>query len=890
MTSRTRPRIIINGRFLDRRATGVDRVASRVLAELDKILATDPFADVVIAAPARVRETPSFDNIGIEKRGFLSGVLWEQIDLPAAYRGDIIVNLCNTAPALHSRNIVVMHDALVFDEPQSYAIGFRYWYKALLPRLAARALRVVTVSRFSAQRLRANGVTPAGADAMVIYNGGDHLTGGERADKPADVARPYVLFVGSPVAHKNLALFCNVAKAFEERLDFVVVGAADAGVFATGGGEQCGPNVRFEGYVSGARLRELYQGALCLAFPSRTEGFGFPPIEAMSLDCPVVSSSSAVMPEILGEAPLYAAPDRPDQWIAAIEAIGADPALRASLVARGRTCAGAYRWRDTGAAYAQMLKAALSGDRAPVAAAPVEMKRPDIYGAAAAREIAPETIQPDGSLRVVAAKGLAVLAAQSMLSRVVLFGSQIALGWLLTPADFGIVAIASIVTSLAWTIIGFGVDSVLLQRSRTMEIWEKTAFAVGLGQGILALVVVAATAPFFAFLFKSPELIAPLLLFALGMPIAGIILVPTARAFARLAFGWVATINIVDLLVAQILTVLFAFWGFGALSFFLPIPIAFAVRAALFWSNRPQRLRGRITRRKINILLHRGSMVFGSRIFSTFMTQGDYFVLALFAAKQAVGFYFFAFRLAAVPIRIIAANVQNILFPMLARMRGDPERQAVSARNAAQMLSYLVTPLCILQAALAEPVLVMLFGAKWAPSIILLQVLSLGLPAEAVAAVARAQLDAVGAFGRTLKYTLAGAAVFFGLVTIGAAWGGALGVATAVATYYLVTQPSIFFRVFPARGHLLRDVMRIFVAPMLVSLAAVGAGVLASSVLFAPEQYLARALTIMLLSGALYIGLVRLAGPATFADLLRLFGQLLEKVPLPRRGKVLQAR
>ena len=97
------------------------------------------------------------------------------------------------------------------------------------------------------------------------------------------------------------------------------------------GSGQLPPNVKHLGRVSDNDLAFLYQNALCLVFPSWTEGFGLPALEAMSLGCPVISSDAASLPEVCGEAALYAPPNDGSAWLAAIGQIAAEPTLREKL-------------------------------------------------------------------------------------------------------------------------------------------------------------------------------------------------------------------------------------------------------------------------------------------------------------------------------------------------------------------------------------------------------------------------------------------------------------------------------------------------------------------------------------------------------------------------------
>jgi glycosyltransferase involved in cell wall biosynthesis len=336
--------MLINGRFLTRPATGVDRFALELLRALGRQGALQRARMVLPEGAALRTAVPS--DLPVHRHGRRHGHAWEQIDLARLARTERLVNLCNTAPLALRRQTVVLHDAAVMANPANYGRAFRAWYRVMMGTLLRRADTVVTVSRFSADELRRHFGVPTRA-IEVLPEGGEHIlrepADGSVLERLALDGRRFVLAVGSQSRNKN---FAAVLAAMEQLEDpdvlLVAVGGGDARIYAGAALEH--PRLRRTGYVTDAQLRALYEAAACFAFPSFYEGFGLPPLEAMNCGCPVIVSDRASLPEVCQDAALYCNPDDPATLAAQLRRLLASSALRETLAAKGRHRAAQLTW------------------------------------------------------------------------------------------------------------------------------------------------------------------------------------------------------------------------------------------------------------------------------------------------------------------------------------------------------------------------------------------------------------------------------------------------------------------------------------------------------------------------------------------------------------------
>jgi glycosyltransferase involved in cell wall biosynthesis len=365
--------LTINGRFLTQRTSGVQRYAREMLLALDDLLTTRAPADdmtvQVLVPPDAPTSLPALRSIPVRRVGRLRGHLWEQLELPRHARG-VLLNWCNTFPVLARHQVVVLHDASVIACPGGYTRAFRAYYRALFA-LAARSpgLRVATDSAFSAMELRLLAGIPA-SRLRIIACGADHWRGvipDETILDRLDLRdTPFILTVASDNPNKNTArLVAAYGRLAPRGVRLVLAGASHARVFAQTASPAADGLVR-TGYLADAELAALYRHARAFVFPSLYEGFGLPPLEAMTFGCPVLCSYAASLPEVAGDAALYCDAEDVDEIARRLQQILADDALRERLIAAGTRQVQRFLWRD---AAAKMLALAQDAQPRPMSTA-----------------------------------------------------------------------------------------------------------------------------------------------------------------------------------------------------------------------------------------------------------------------------------------------------------------------------------------------------------------------------------------------------------------------------------------------------------------------------------------------------------------------------------------
>jgi glycosyltransferase involved in cell wall biosynthesis len=274
---------------------------------------------------------------------------------------DVVHALNYVAPPARAAVIVAVHD-LTFIRFPELCTPDTLRYGTLIRRAIERGATVQTGSEFAADEIRTEfAIEPERVVAIpwglgAVRDGdraaGAQLAGGDR----------YVLALGTIEPRKNLPALVRA---------FTAVAANDSDVRLVVAGPDGWDQARFDaaldaapdrdrivrlGYVTGTQRRDLLAGATVFAYPTRYEGFGLPPLEAMAAGVPVLAARAGSLPEVLGDAAALVDPLDDDDIAATLGRLLDQPDVRQGLIARGRHQAARYTWSAAGERFAQLYR------------------------------------------------------------------------------------------------------------------------------------------------------------------------------------------------------------------------------------------------------------------------------------------------------------------------------------------------------------------------------------------------------------------------------------------------------------------------------------------------------------------------------------------------------
>ncbi len=370
----TAPRRIalVGHRLAELAPTGIGRYYTEIARGLAEL--ADPATHHYVVASTREGRSPAWVPPALELRTLggprkARALAWGLLERPsvdgALGHPDLVHLLQTWAPLPTSAPLVAtVHDLLPMLQPQWHGRMESWSFRRSVAQVAERAALIIVPSAHTAAVVTEHLAVAPDRLRVVPMAVGDEF---RRRPTPEEVTTTcahhgvepgrYLLTIGTVSERKNLSVVLRGLAGTDPALlgdpALLVAGPLGRG-FAAIEAEAARlglvDRIRFAGFVPDAELPVLLAASLALVHPSRDEGFGMTPLEAMASGVPALASAAGSVPEVAGAAAVLLDPEDPDAWAAAITEVAADPERRFALVAAGLRHEAAFTWRRTAAA------------------------------------------------------------------------------------------------------------------------------------------------------------------------------------------------------------------------------------------------------------------------------------------------------------------------------------------------------------------------------------------------------------------------------------------------------------------------------------------------------------------------------------------------------------
>lgn len=357
----------IDGNLLCGKKTGMGTVVFNIL----KYWKADANTKITVFSPEPLDEAfqklIELNGIKVKTCGRVNYFKWEQIVLPSNVKienVDILWCPYNTAPIKVSCPVVVtVHDliymtATLKSSPSMYKKAGILYRRNIVPLAVRKAKRIITISQFAKREIC--DYFPLAEDKIeVVYNSADiNVKGLEKQEQKRffeenNICTPYILGFGSLESRKNsmglIRAYCQMSDDIKKKYQLVLFGfrgyeKSEEFKYLK---ENTINNVVVLEYVSEEEKNTLYRNSKMFVFPTFSEGFGIPILEAFANSTPVITSNVTAIPEVAGNAAILINPTKINEICEAIERIIKEDNLAQGLVKKGKLQLQKFDWRRT---------------------------------------------------------------------------------------------------------------------------------------------------------------------------------------------------------------------------------------------------------------------------------------------------------------------------------------------------------------------------------------------------------------------------------------------------------------------------------------------------------------------------------------------------------------
>ncbi|MGD0378060.1 MAG: tetratricopeptide repeat protein [Streptosporangiaceae bacterium] len=493
-----------------------------------------------------------------------------------------------------------------------------------------------------------------------------------------------------------------------------------------------------------------------------------------------------------------------------------------------------------------------------------------------------------GSLSASVRRGALWVVASNVLLRLANVLLTAVVAHILSPHDFGVFAVALTAYVIVASIADVGVSSCLFRADLDIDSLAPTVTTIALVSSAILAGAMVAFARSIAVALGSAAAVGPIRIMALSVLFTGVFAVPNAQLIRDFRQDKIFLANAISFVPSTALLIILAEAGGGATAFAWSRVVGQFLLGCVLIAAAPRHYRPDLTRSALSVVLRFGMPLAAANFVNYTLLNVDYAFVGHLLGAAALGVYMLAYTLASAPYSVLGAVINNVSMPAFSRVKHDPAVLKNALAAALRTVSLIVMPMCAMTAALARPIILTLYGAKWAAAANVLVVLSLY---GAIFVVCLLFANVLTSFGRTklllvLQLTWIGALV--PAMALGVHKDGIVGAAYAhIAVIVPIVLPSYLLALKRVTGIRLTALWKAPLPALLASSAAALAARGAASQLNAPLAQLTAGLAA---GGLIYLicagqQAAALLGRGQAAErVLRFYSSAARLVRLPARG------
>lgn len=403
--------------------------------------------------------------------------------------------------------------------------------------------------------------------------------------------------------------------------------------------------------------------------------------------------------------------------------------------------------------------------------------------------------------------------------------STAVLARLLTPDDFGLIAMVSVFTEFVNLFKDLGLSMATIQRKDITHNQVSNLFWINIAMSIFLMLVAFAISPFIARFYNEPRLV--LITIALGSTFifGGLIAQHTALMRRQMRFTALAIVEIVSMAISILAAIIAALLGMTYWSLVILVAIRGIVSVLMVWSLSPWRP-GKLSRSSgVRPMLVFGGSLTGSNFLSYFICNGDQMTIGYALGPSLLGIYTKAYALLTLPMTQFESPLRTVMIPALSRLQDEPKQYRNYYLKALAAVSLVTMPLAAFLFVSADEVVDILLGSQWSQAASVFRYLAPAAFFTSIGFAPRWLFISLGRAGTQFVWTLLSAAVMVNGFLIGVNWG-INGVAASVSiTYSSMYILALYWATRNAHVHFF-DIVKSFALPFISSMLSVMAAMI----------------------------------------------------------------